>query len=709
MSGTAISAKVTSQHLERKAVVYVRQSTDKQVQKNTESRRLQEGLVERAREMGFREVELVESDLGCSAGVGAARREGFDRLIASVAVGEVGIILSREVSRLVRTDKDWCRLMEVCQLFGTLIADEEQVYDLALTDDQLILGIKGTMSVVELKILHMRMVAGMEAKARRGELVRMLAPGYVYDGDGKIVKDPDRRVAEAMELVFRKFHEIGSVRQTLLWFRSSGVELPVNKSVGGKMRIVWRAPTLCFVRSVLGNAFYAGAYLWGRRPQEKAVVEGQLVKRTARQHRAEECRVCIRDHHEPYIEWDRFQEVQRMIDENNTQRGSEEVSGAVREGQGLLAGLLRCGRCGRKLHVRYWGKKGTSARYACVGDFSEGGNYCLSFGGAIVDRRFAEELLKVLSPLGMEASLAAAERLEQEGEQRREAMRRQLEQTEYAARKAFEQYDEVDARNRLVASELERRWNEKLEEVQSLKATLSEEEQKRRVVSEEEREEILALGEQVAAVWQSPSAPASLKKRIIRTVIEEVIVELDDGEKTLTFTIRWKGGSHTRFEMLKPAGAAAQRTSVEDIEIIRRMAARYGDDMIARVLNMLGRKTGKGNRWTMLRVATARKRAGIVGQNRTKEDPATLTVVAAAREYGVSTSTIKRLAAGGVLSKEQAAPWAPWEIGRADMESDAVQSIIRKLKQTGKLALKGDGLEGQKTLFPPAQGDSNGR
>ncbi len=264
----------------------------------------------------------------------------------------------------------------------------------------------------------------------------------------------------------------------------------------------------------------------------------------------------------------------------------------------------------------------------------------------------------------------------------------------------------LDARNRLVASELERRWNEKLEEVQRLKAALSEEEQKRRVVSEEEREEILALGEQMAAVWQSPSAPASLKKRIIRTVIEEVIVDLDDEGKTLTFTIRWKGGSHTRFEMLKPAGAAAQRTSVEDGEIIRRMAVRYGDDMIARVLNMLGRKTGKGNRWTMLRVATARKRAGIEGQNRTKEDPAILTVVGAAREYGVSTSTIKRLAAGGVLSKEQA---ASWEISRADMESEAVQRIIRKLKQTGKLDLEGDGLGAQKTLFPPAQGDSNGR
>jgi hypothetical protein len=323
----------------------------------------------------------------------------------------------------------------------------------------------------------------------------------------------------------------------------------------------------------------------------------------------------------------------------------------------------------------------------------------MSFGGAIVDRRFGEELLKVLTPLGVEASVEALERLEQEGAERRAAMRRQLEQVEYEARKAFEQYDEVDARNRLVAGELERRWNEKLEEVEKLKATLCEEEQQRRTLSEEEREEVRALGEQFAEVWESASSPATLKKRIIRTVIEEVIVDLDDGEKTLTFTIRWKGGSHTRFQMPKPAGSAAQKTSVEDIEIIRRMAERYGDDMIARVLNMLGRKTGKGNRWTMLRVATARTRAGIPGQNRTKEDPEILTVVGAARSYGVSTSTIKRLAASGVLSKEQAAPWAPWEIRRADMESEAVQKIIQKLKQTGKLELEGDGLGDQKTLF----------
>jgi DNA invertase Pin-like site-specific DNA recombinase len=700
MSSQQGSGKISSQHLERKAVVYIRQSTDRQVRHNTESRRLQEGLVGRARELGFRQVELVDADLGRSAGVGAGRREGFDRLIASVAVGEVGIILSREVSRLVRTDKDWCRLMEVCQLFGTLIADDEQVYDLNLTDDQLILGIKGTMSVVELKILYMRMVAGMEAKARRGEMVRMLPPGYVYNGDGKVVKDPNRRVVEAIELVFGKFREVTSVRQTLMWFHSSGVQLPVNKSVGGKMKIVWRLPTLCFIRSVLDNPFYAGAYVWGRRPTEKVILAGRLVKRQGRQRGPEECKVCIRDHHEGYIDWECFEENRRRIRQNTMNRGSDEVAGAIRQGQGLLAGLLRCGRCGRKLHVRYWGQKGTSARYSCVGDFSEGGNYCLAFGGASVDRRFGEELLKVLSPLGIEASLEALEQLEHGRDERREAAQRQLEQAEYEARKAFEQYDEVDPRNRLVASELERRWNERLEHVEKLGAALSEEQPQRRVLTDQEREEILALGEQFPEVWNSPSCPVELQKRIIRTVIEEIFVDLDESAGILTFTIHWKGGSHSRFQMPKPAGAAAQKTAGEDVEIIRRMAQRYGDDMIARVLNMLGRKTGKGNRWTVLRVRATRTRAGIAGQSRTKEDPEIFTVASAARYCGVSTTTIKRLAEAGMISKEQAAPWAPWEIKRSELESEAVQKVLGKLKQTGRLELEGDDLRNQKTLFP---------
>jgi len=700
MSGHLSISKITAQHLERKAIVYLRQSSMKQVRNNRESQRLQYALADRAKELGFREVEIIDVDLGATASIGAARREGFDRVIAKVAVGEVGIVFSREVARLLRTDKDWCRLMEVCQIFSTLIGDEEQIYDLNLTDDQLILGIKGTMSVVELKILHTRMVAGMEAKARRGEMVRMLAPGYIYDGTEKVVKDPDKRVVQAIDMIFRKFLAHRSVRQTFLWFRTNGVQLPVNKSVGGKIQIVWQLPTHPFIKSVLENPFYAGAYIWGRRPMERVLVDGKLIKRQkGRYLRAEECKVCIKDHHEGYISWDTYEENLRIIRGNNMRAGKDESVGAIRAGQGFLAGLLRCGRCGRKLYVRYWGKSGTSPRYACKGEYYLGGKYCLAFGGATADRLFSQKILEVISPLGVEASLEAMRRLTSQQDEKRTALERQLEQSEYEERKAFEQYDEVDPRNRLVAAELEHRWNEKLQEVRNLKALLSEHDQESRILTEEEQEEILQLGEQFSAVWGSEHCPAPLKKKIIRTVVEEIIADHDEKTGMLSFTVHWKGGSHTRFEVPKPVGASGQKTAAEDVEIIRRMAVRYGDDEIARVLNMLGRRTGKGNRWSLLRVAAARRRASIPGQRATLENPEILTISGAARYCGVSTTTIKNLVAGGVLKKEQVVPWAPWEIKLSDLDTEPIQRILRRLKHTGKLVIEGDGLGGQRSLF----------
>ena len=228
------SYKVTASHLARKAIVYLRQSSPKQVRENLESQRLQYALAERAGELGFDKVDIVDSDLGASASVGSAKREGFDRLVSSVALGDVGMILGREISRLVRTDKDFCHLLEVCQIFDTLIGDETQVYDLSSMDDVLVLGIKGTLSVVELKVLKSRLVEGQREKARRGELVRLLPPGYVLNASRKVVKDPDGRVREALDLVFRKFRELWSIRQTFKWFHDEQVELPVNKFLGGQ-------------------------------------------------------------------------------------------------------------------------------------------------------------------------------------------------------------------------------------------------------------------------------------------------------------------------------------------------------------------------------------------------------------------------------------------------------------------------------------------
>src|SRR3954449_3161761 len=442
MNQVLCSPKIKPEHLARKALVYLRQSSDKQVRQNKESQRLQYDVAERMRNLGWTEVEVISSELGCSAGIAAARREGFERVLSSVALGEGGIVGSREVSRLSRTDKDWCRLLEVCQVFGTLIADEQQVYDLNYLDDQLVLGIKGTLSVVELKVLRQRLQAGQESKARRGELFKRLPVGYVLDAMSKVVLHPDQRVCGAIQLVFEKFRERWSVRQTFQWFRDHDVELPANPIQG--TRLVWKIPTQSLVRDLLCNPFYAGAYVWGRRPVTTLLVDGRLEKRQTAMRPAEECRVFIRDHHVGYIHWATYEENRRMMRRNSVNWEGDESMAAIRAGQGLLVGLLRCGHCGRKLHVRYWGGRGTNARYLCKGDYDDGGQYCIGFGGASVDHRLGQELLKVISPLGVEASLRALEELSAGDVAQRVALSSKLEQLTYEARKAFEQYDAVD-------------------------------------------------------------------------------------------------------------------------------------------------------------------------------------------------------------------------------------------------------------------------
>jgi DNA invertase Pin-like site-specific DNA recombinase len=701
------SPKIKPEHLARKAIVYLRQSSEKQVRQNKESQRLQYDVAERMRALGWKQVEIVNSDLGSSAAMASARREGFERVLSSVALGEVGIVGSREVSRLSRTDKDWCRLLEVCQIFGTLIADEQQVYDLNYLDDQLVLGIKGTLSVVELKVLRQRLQAGQESKARRGELFKRLPVGYVQDALGKIVFHPDRRVCEGIQLVFAKFRERWSVRQTFQWFRDHDVELPANPIRG--TRLVWKSPSQSLIRDILCNPFYAGAYVWGRRPVATLLVEGRLEKRQGAMRRAEDCRVFISDHHVGYIDWATYEDNQRMIRRNSVNWQADETMAAIRGGQGLLVGLLRCGHCGRKLHVRYWGGRGTNARYLCKGDYDEGGQYCIGFGGASVDRQLGQELLKAISHLGVEASLRAIQELSAGDAAQRAALSNQLEQLEYEAKKAFEQYDAVDARNRLAAAELERRWNEKLEEIGTVKERLSGLDGKRHSLSSAEEARIRLMGENFAEIWHSDNCPPTLKKMIFRTAMEEIIVRTDAEKKTLEFRIHWKGGAHTQLTMERPRSATETATAMEALEIIRRMAVRHGDDQIASVLNRLGYSTGKGKRWNQNRVATARHNYSIPGQKRALPDPETVSLNEAARVCGVSHRTIERLVEAGLLKREQTTPRAPWEIRRADLDAESIRSIVDRLLRTGKLILQGGCAEDQPPLFAENEGDDNAR
>src|SRR2546425_1034685 len=604
---TSPHPKVTSQHLARKAVVYLRQSSAKQVHENLQSQRLQYALREQAITWGFRDVEIIDEDLGSSAALGARERDGFTQLLGRVALGEVGLVLSIEVARLSRTDKDWCHLLELCQVFETLIADADHIYDLSTMDDQLVLGIKGTLSVVELKVLKNRILGGQEEKARRGELFRIVALGYRCDGEDRLVKDPDLRVQTAIQLVFTKFRESWSGRQTHMWFIANQVSLPVNRCGNGKVTIEWVLPALGWIKSILKNPIYAGAYVYGRKPTKMVVSEGRILKRAGRLLPAEECRVFIRDHHEAYIGWEEFEENQRRLRSNALRLGSDESVAVIRQGHGLLSGLLRCGRCGKKMHVRYWGKRGTDARYLCAGDYKNGGMICIGFGGATVDRRFSQQLLDVISPYGIEASLKAIDSVNSEQDGKSVVLRRQLQQ-------------------------------------------------------------------------------------------------LDESTGMLHFIIHWKGGCHTEFQMEKPRSPVGKATNVEDIDLIRKMADRYADGEIARVLNKMNRRTGKGLPWSQSRVADVRRKHGIAGGRPGHErGEEILSLAQAARHCRVSDTTIRRLVEAKLLPMTQIVPWAPWEIQRVDLDAEPVRGVIAHLHQTGKLVLKGIVSPNQPALFLESQ------
>lgn len=694
-----ISNKIKESHLGRKAIIYIRQSTDRQVRRNKESQRLQYALQDKAKQWGWKDIEIIDSDLGSSAAMGASERLGFERMTSLVAVGEAGIIFSREASRLSRTDKDWCRLLEVCNLFDTLISDGEQIYDCNCMDDQLILGIKGTISTVELKILHMRLIAGMEEKAKRGEFKRQIPPGYIWDANEKVVKDPNKRIREAIGLIFKKFREIQSIRQTYLWFHSENIEVPVLKDKAGKKEIVWKLPEKGFLQAMLKNPFYAGVYVWGRETTKLEYKDGKIVKRKVKFSDARESKVFIEDHHDGYISLEAFDENQDLIRSNCLSQTPGERRGAARNGQGLLSGILRCGRCGRKFYVAYYGKSGTAARYICRGDYESGGKYCLAFGGRTVDKKFTEELLRAVSPYGMKASIKATKMLSIKEEDKIKVIEQKINQLEYETNRAFEQYNEVDPRNRLVAAELERRWDEKIGELERAKKNLKNYETEKCNISDEEKGIILALGEKFSEVWKDKNCSNSSRKKIIRTVIKEVIVNLNEENQVLKFIIHWEGGCHTEFEMPKPVSGVGQKTSLEDLEIIRKMAFRYGDDAIARVLNKLGRKTATGKRWNEFRVRTIRGKYSIAGHIHTIKDPDILTLGQSAKYLNVSKTTIKRLVANGVFEKNQIVSWAPWEIKKSDLDSTKITNIIKTLHETGRLVVKGNDSEKQINLF----------
>jgi DNA invertase Pin-like site-specific DNA recombinase len=659
-------SKISPDHLARQAYVYVRQSTPDQLLHNHESQRRQYGLAERARQLGWSDVVVVDDDLGRSGG--GITRPGFERLLVAICEARVGIVLAVEASRLARNGRDWHTLLEFCGLVGCLLADEDGVYDVRLPNDRLLLGMKGTMSEMELSILRQRSLEALRQKARRGELYTTVAIGYVKIRHDRIEMDPDLRVREAIGLVFRKFAEFQSIRQVHLWLRQERIRLPALDYSAGCRQTVWKLPVYNSLRHILINPIYGGAYAFGRTVSRVSVRDGRKRVASGCRRAQADWEVLIPEHHEGYISWAEFERNQQLIADNANSKGLM-TRGAVRRGESLLAGLIRCGHCGRRLHVSYSGTDGFCVRYNCRGaHLNHGTESCISFGGIRVDAAVAAEVLRVLAPLGIEAAVRAVDARRSNAAEQRRQTELALTQARYEAELARRQYDRIDPDNRLVAAELERRWNDRLVEVCRLEEQLSAPDPDQTALpSAEERARLLALGADIEALWHHPGATAETRKRIVRTVIAEIVVKLV--EDTIQLVIHWQGGDHTRLAVPRnQTGRHRWSTAVETGDIIRALARQQPDSGIAMVLNRAGKRTGKGNTWTEARVRSFRNGQGIaVYRPGEMAERGELTLEQTAERLKVSQMTVLRLIGGGTLQARQVCKGAPWAIAEAQL------------------------------------------
>jgi excisionase family DNA binding protein len=668
-----MTSKITPEHRNRVACVYVRQSSPGQLKNNHESRRRQYALAEQAKALAFSDVIVIDEDLGRSGG-GIVRR-GFERLLALICEGRVGAVFAIEASRLARNGRDWHTLIDLCGLVGALLIDENGEYDPRHPNDRLMLGMKGTFSELEVSLLRQRAIEAIWAKAARGEHYALIAVGYVRAPSGRLALDPDRRVREALALVFRKFDELQSARQILLWLRQEAIELPsLSYSRGGGGGITWTRPTYTKVLHFLTNPVYCGAYVFGRTATEVRVKDGRKSTRKVRRDKRQ-WPVCIWDHHEGYITREAFQRNQQRLAQNTNMWG-DSVRGSIRKGEALLAGLLRCGHCGRKLSVAYTGTAAvTYARYICRGEVDTGQtNPCISFGGWRVDQAVAAELMKVISPLGLQAALQAIDACNSQGGEKQRQVELALEQARFEAKHARRQYEAVDPDNRLVAAELERRWNESLETVCRLEAELSAAQNiAARPLDQSERQRLMALGADLLQAWDHPKASAEARKRILRTVLKEILVRVQDGQ--IQLVLHWEGGDHTAFALSKnKTGEHRWKTDVDTVELIAALARQMPDRSIASMLNRLTKRTAKGLSWTEARIRVLRSNHGIaVYRAGERAQRAELNLDEAANELGVSKMTVLRMIERGILAAQQVCKGTPWVIRKSDLQSPEVK------------------------------------
>lgn len=676
-----MTTKIQTHHRQKMAYVYLRQSTMAQVHHHQESTQRQYALKDRAQELGWRtdQIRVLDADLG-SSGTQMNNRRDFQTLVADVSLEKVGAVFALEASRLSRSCSDWHRLLEICSLTGTLIVDADGCYDPADFNDQLLLGLKGTMSQAELHFLRGRLQGGKRNKAQRGELRFSLPVGFVYgENPGGVMLDPDVEVQNAVRLVFSAFRQTGSAYGVVRHFLQHQLTFP-RRAYGGVWngKIFWGSLRHGRVLSLLSNPCYAGAYAFGRYRGIKSVsTDGQIQSKVARQP-IQSWLVLIQEHHPGYINWDEYLDHQQMLEQNQTNQPELCSTGAAREGRALLQGLLLCGHCGRHLSPRYTGNGGIHPMYECTRR-QEDTRYspsCIRLSADVIDQAVGQRILEVLQPEQIEIALRAVQELERRSQAVDQQWRMRLERLEYQAQLAQRRYEEVDPANRLVAATLEQRWNEALQ----AKATAQEELNRQRqeqglALTDEQKAQLLALANDLPRLWKSQSTSTQDRKRMLRLLIKDITVERVRTERKALLHFRWQGGAVEDLSLALPLPAPDKvRYPQPVVERVRTLALTMTDAEIIATLNQEHLLSATGKPFTLSMIKWVRTRHGIPAPALKKPDE--LTVKEVARQFGVSIGVVYYWIERRHLEARRLGPGAPYWITLSREDQARLQAWV---------------------------------
>ena len=668
--------------LKRKAVVYVRQSTQSQVMTNLEGRRRQYDLVDVARQRGFVDVEIIDDDLGRSAS-GTVARPGFDRLVAWLCAGKVGAVLCFDASRLARNGRDWHHLLELCGLVEARVIDLDGVYNPCRPNDRLLLGMKGSISEFELGVLRARMLDAARSKASRGELRLSVPFGYIWHREAGLGLDPDLRLQEVIRLIFARFHELGSARQVLLSMKADQIHFPRPSDEGRMTSFDWMPIRYRNVIAVLKNPFYAGVYVYGKTEKRTAIVEGRARRSYGHGKPMGTWEVMIKEHHEGYIGWAEYERNQKQLALNNYGRVGGVKSG--RGGAALLSGIMTCGRCGRRLSVTYTGNPQSRPVYRCdKPNLMMGLPRCMTFGGPRVDAAVARELLQAVEPMAINAAFEAERMHREQQDDQQRILDLEMQQARYEAGLAERRYAACDPDNRLIAAQLEKNWEAALCRVRDLEARHPSE---KRPDIKVDPNAFANLADNLSAAWNAPGVTMRARQQLLRALIADIVVDVDDDARDVVLTIHWRGGQHSELRVRKPrTGEHGCATTEDALAVMRSMAGRWSDEHIAASLNRMGLPTGQGKTWTAHRVASVRRVRAIHAYRSAEKDGEWLTMTEAAKALGVTNHSIRRLIKTGVLSAVQVVPGAPYQIRADDLTSAPVKSAVARKGRPCRIA-----------------------